>query len=275
MIRITLSIALVSLRVSSVHPANNPPNDLTCGKKITRIQMSSFCTTVTVLVLSVRDFLGVLSNQSLTRLPPLDLYTGRVLTYLPTQVNRMYADLDGTGTVDALMLDPEERVVEVQDAFNGISFAGLRQSHRFNASLDDSHIPPLEAIMLSMRHAAVDHDSKEDDFRAEILTPPVAIHPEVKNRIFGEAILGDFDEMKQVSLAGVKLGSGAPAAEDRKKTTGWTTVTMDGRGEIIAVSHQGRVVFRLLTDASWRPHSEHSTVDHLPALYGFVPPVSP
>lgn len=75
------------------------------------------------------------------------------------QVNRLYADLDGTGTVDAISVDTQERVLEVQDAFNGISFAGIRQIHRFNTSLDDSHVPPLEAMILAMRHASVDHDS--------------------------------------------------------------------------------------------------------------------
>lgn len=206
---------------------------------------------------------------SLTIFSLSDLYTGRILTYLPTQTNRLYADLDGTGTVDSVMIDAQERMVEVQDAFNGVSLAGLRQFHRFNTSLDDSHIPPLEAILLAMRHAAVDHDSTEEDFRAEIFAPPVAIHPEVKTRIFGEAILGDFDEMKQVSIGGVKVGTGAPAVDNGKKLTGWTTVTLDGRGELIAVSHLGRVVFRLLTDASWRPHTEHSAVRHLPALHGY------
>lgn len=104
----------------------------------------------------------------------------------------------------------------------------------------------------------------------EMIAPPLAIHPDVKTRIFGEGILGDYDETKQLSVAGVGIGTGASGSAKSQKKSGWTTLVLDGRGELIAISHLGRVTFRLMTDASWRPHSEHSVLDHLPALYGYA-----
>lgn len=99
------------------------------------------------------------------------MYTGRVLTYVPMQPNKIYLDLDATGTVDTLAIDPVARVAEAQDAFNGGTSAGAAYNARFNVSLDESgHIPPLERIILSMRAAAVEHN---DDGTSPLPIPPL------------------------------------------------------------------------------------------------------
>lgn len=107
-------------------------------------------------------------------------------------------------------------------------------------------------------------DADEGGFRSKMFTPPIPLHPSAKGRMLGAPVLNDVAGSSHLKIANIAIGTA-----DAKQSEGWTILTMDGRGELMGISHTGRVSFKLLTDASWRPDMEHAVVSYLPVIRGF------